>query len=133
MGEKLLGAAAYVRLTGDTAFLSFADPKLAGYVEALGRRQERSGLLEPEHFSSDITTPVQGLHAQAVVWQGLGSMAAVWRAAGQPKLAARASLVASRLAAGLRRAVRRSESGGFPTARSSCRCGSMRASSPTPR
>ena len=109
MGEKLLGAAVYVRLTGDTAFLSFADSKLGGYVAALARRQEQNGLLEPEHFSSDIAAPVQGLHAQAVVWQALDSMAAVWQASGHPKLAGRASLVASRLAAGLRHAVARSE------------------------
>ncbi len=109
MGEKLLGAAVYVRLTGDTDFLGFADGKLAGYVAALGRRQEPGGLLEPEHFSSDITDPVQGLHAQAVVWEGLRSMATVWKSAGHPKLAASASAIAARLGVGLRRAVERSE------------------------
>ena len=109
MGEKLLGAAVYERLTGDTGFLGFADAKLAGYVAALGRRQEPDGLLEPEHFSSDIKDAVQGLHAQAVVWQGLGSIAAVWKRAGHPKLAAQASSIASRLGAALRRAVAHSE------------------------
>jgi hypothetical protein len=109
MGEKLLGAAAYVRLTGDTGFLGFADAKLAGYVAALGRRQEPGGLLEPEHFSSDIKDAVQGLHAQAVVWQGLRSIACVWKASGHPKLAVRASAIAARLGVGLHRAVERSE------------------------
>jgi hypothetical protein len=109
MGEKLLGAAVYVRLTGDTGVLGFADRKLATYVAALGRRQEPGGLLEPEHFSSDIKDPVQGLHAQAVVWEGLGSIAAVWRSTGHPKLAASASAIAARLGVALRRAVERSE------------------------
>jgi hypothetical protein len=109
MGEKLLGSAIYERLTGDTGFLGFADAKLAGYVTALGRRQEPGGLLEPEHFSSDIKDAVHGLHGQAVVWEGLGSMAAVWRRTGHPNLAARASAIAARLGVGLRRAVERSE------------------------
>ena len=109
MGEKLLGTAVYMRLTGDTGFLGFADAKLAGYVDALGRRQEPGGLLEPEHFSSDIKDAVQGLHAQAVAWEGLGSMAAVWRSTGHPKLAESASAIAARLGVGLRRAVERSE------------------------
>ena len=109
MGEKLLGAAVYVRLTGDTSVLGFADRKLATYVAALGRRQEPGGLLEPEHFSSDIKDPVQGLHAQAVVWEGLGSISAVWRSTGHPKLAASASAIAARLGVALRRAVERSE------------------------
>jgi hypothetical protein len=109
MGEKLLGAAVYERLTGDTGFLAFADAKLAAYVAALGRRQERSGLLEPEHFSSDITDAVQGLHAQAIVWQGLTSMASVWKTMRHPKLARTAAAIAARLAVGLHRAVERSE------------------------
>ncbi|HEX4521554.1 MAG TPA: hypothetical protein VH063_18415 [Gaiellaceae bacterium] len=109
MGEKLLGAAVYERLTGDTGFLGFADSKLAAYVAALGRRQQAGGLLQPEHFSSDITDAVRGLHAQAVAWQGLTSMAAVWKSAGHPKQAARATAIAARLSAGLRLAVERSE------------------------
>ncbi|HWE82695.1 MAG TPA: hypothetical protein VG265_13680, partial [Gaiellaceae bacterium] len=75
MGEKLLAAAVYVRLFDDSRFLGEVTPKLAGYVAGLGRRQESSGLLAPEHFSSDIPDAVQGLHAQTVAWEGLREIA----------------------------------------------------------
>ena len=105
MGEKLLASAVYARLSGDHRFLTRATPTLAGYVGALRRRQGRSGLLAPEHFSSDIPDAVQGLHAQAVAWQGLLAIAAVWAGDGRPGYATDARRVAGRLGTGLRRAV----------------------------
>ena len=108
-GEKLLAAATYVRLSDDTRFLAQVTPALAGYVDALAHRQEASGLLEPEHFSSDITDSVQGLHAQTVAWQGLLAIGAVWAAHGRPGFASRARHVADRLGAALHRAVAASE------------------------
>jgi hypothetical protein len=109
MGEKLLGAAVYVRLSGDARFLAQVTQKLAGYVTAIGRRQEGSGLLAPEHFSSDIPDSVQGLHGQAVAWQGLNEIADVWAARGRPGFATKARRIAGRLGAALRRAVASSE------------------------
>jgi len=105
MGEKLLAAATYVRLSGDRRFLAAVTPALAGYVSALARRQLPGGLLVPERFSSDIPDQVQSLHGQAVAWQGLRAIAAVWRG-GEARRAAR---VASRLGAALRAAVHADE------------------------
>ena len=105
MGEKLLASAVYARLSGDRRFLARATPTLSGYVAALRRRQEGSGLLAPEHFSSDIPDAVQGLHAQAVAWQGLLAIASVWAGGGRPGYAAEARRVAGRLGSALRRAV----------------------------
>ena len=89
MGEKLLASAVYARLSGDRRFLARATPMLTGYVVALRRRQEGSGLLAPEHFSSDIPDAVQGLHAQAVAWEGLNAIAAVWAGDGQAAVRSR--------------------------------------------
>jgi hypothetical protein len=108
-GEKLLAAAVCDRLAGDHRFLAGVTPVLARYVGALARRQLRSGLLEPEQFSSDIKAPVTGLHAQAVAWEGLLAIASAWRASGQPGYAARAERVAAPLGSALRRALARSE------------------------
>src|SRR5262249_60080373 len=94
MGEKLLAAAVCDRLSADHRFLAGATPVLAGYVAALGRRQEPGGLLEPEQFSSDIKGAVRGLHAQSVAWQGLLAIASAWRSAGHPGYAERAHHVA---------------------------------------
>ncbi len=105
MGEKLLASAVYARLSGDRRFLARATPTLSGYVAALRRRQEGSGLLAPEHFSSDIPDAVQGLHAQAVAWQGLLAIASVWAGGGRPGYATEARRVAGRLGSALRRAV----------------------------
>ena len=105
MGEKLFASAVYTRLSGDRRFLARATPTLTGYVAALGRRQGASGLLAPEHFSSDIPDAVQGLHAQTVAWQGLLAIAAVWAGSGRPGYAADARRVAGRLGTALRRAV----------------------------
>jgi hypothetical protein len=109
MGEKLLAAAVCDRLSDDHRFLAAVTPALAGYVSALAGRQQASGLLEPEQFSSDIKTPVYGLHAQAVAWEGLLAIASAWRDAGHPGYARRAQRVAARLAPALRRAVARSQ------------------------
>jgi hypothetical protein len=109
MGEKLLAAAVCDRLSGDHRFLAGVTPALLGYVDALAHRQQPGGLLMPEQFSSDIKTPVYGLHAQAVAWEGLLAIASAWRGAGQPRYAERAERVAARLAPALRRAVARSQ------------------------
>ena len=108
-GEELLAASDYVRLTGDRSFLSEETPRLVGYVTTLRRRQQESGLLAPEQFSSDIKDTVQGLHAQAVAWEGLHAIAAVWREAGRRGLSARAASIAATLGPALRRAVRASQ------------------------
>jgi len=109
MGEKLVAAADYLRLSGDRRFLAQETPTLAGLVAGLSRRQEPSGLLAPEAFSSDIPDPVQGLHAQTVAWEGLLAMAAVWIGDGHPGYALQARRIAGRLGTALRRAVAASE------------------------
>jgi len=109
MGERLLGSGLYALLYPGDPLLAQATPVLRGYVAALGRALGSDGLLARERYSSDIPDSVYGLHAQAVVWQGLEEVAAAWIRGGRPDLAARARTLAARLAAGVRRALRRSE------------------------
>jgi hypothetical protein len=111
MGARLVGFAQYARLAGDSSEIRRATPSLRSYVKRLGRqiRASRTGLLNRERFSSDVSEKVYGLHTQAVVWQGLRSLAQVWVEAGRPKLAAEAGRLARRLERGLDRAVRRSQ------------------------
>lgn len=111
MGSKLLGHGTHYRLFRDRSVLVAATPTLRRFVETLERRQERSGLLPRERFSSDVADEVYGLHAQAQVWQGLREIADAWADAGRPELARRARAVAARLERGLRDAVRRSRRG----------------------
>jgi hypothetical protein len=109
-GEKLTGAALYVRLSGDREYLDQATPMLYRIVEALGRqiRSGHGGLLRRERYSSDVAARVYGLHAQAAVWQGLNAIADVWRASGRTAHARKAHALAVALGRGLHRAVRRS-------------------------
>src|SRR5262245_35058587 len=109
-GEKLTGAALYVRLSGDKEYLEQATPMLDRIVEGLGRqiRSGHGGLLRRERYSSDVAARVYGLHAQAAAWQGLNAIANVWRASGQTAHARKAHALAVALGHGLRRAVRRS-------------------------
>lgn len=110
-GERLLAFASYYRLYRDRAVVAAATPVLRGYVTALGRQIEssRSGLLDPERYSSDIPDLVLGVHSQTMVWQGLRAMASVWAETGRAPLAATARRLAARLETGLRHAVDSSE------------------------
>lgn len=109
MGERLLASGLFSLLYPEDPLLGQATPVLRGFVTKLGRALAPNGLLARERYSSDIPDPVYGLHAQAVVWQGLEEIATAWARGGRPDLAARARTLASRLAAGVRRAVRRSQ------------------------
>jgi hypothetical protein len=109
MGERLLGSGLFALLYPRDPFLVQATPVLEGYVRALAAALGSNGLLVRERYSSDIPDSVYGLHAQAVVWQGLEEAAEAWARAGRASLASRARTLAARLAAGVRRAVRRSE------------------------
>jgi hypothetical protein len=109
-GEKLTGAALYVRLSGDREYLDQATPMLSRIVDGLGRqiRSGHGGLLRRERYSSDVAARVYGLHAQAAVWQGLNAIADVWRATGRTAHARKAHALAVALGRGLHLAVRRS-------------------------
>jgi hypothetical protein len=111
MGEKLLGSASYYSLHRDRAYVDQTLPTLHRYVTALGRqiRANGAGLLRRERYSSDIPDSVHGIHSQAVAWQGLRSIARVWAETGHGSAAARARRIASRLEAGLGRAVAASQ------------------------
>jgi hypothetical protein len=110
-GVRLLGFAAHWRLHRDGALMDRATPALRAYVAELGRQIERNanGLLDRERYSSDIPNAVYGLHSQATVWAGLRAIAAVWRQTGRSSLAATCTRLATRLEAGLRRAVAASQ------------------------
>ena len=110
-GERLQASAAYYRLTRDRAYIAEATPVLKSYVAALGSQIDgsRSGLLDAERYSSDIPDSVIGLHTQTVAWAGLREMASVWAETGHVSLAATSRRLATRLEAGLRRAVHASQ------------------------
>ena len=122
MGEKLLGFARHVELTGDHATLDRATPVLAGYVTSLARQVGTGGLLDRERYSSDIPDSVLGLHSQAVAWQGLArSPAHGLRPAGPSSPGRRRR---QRPGWGRGRSARsRARSDDSPTARCSYRCG----------
>jgi hypothetical protein len=107
MGEKLLGSAVYYSLHRDRAYVDQTFPTLRRYVSALGRQLSGNGggLLRRERYSSDIPDSVHGFHSQAVAWQGLRAIARVWAETGRGGAAETARRAASRLEAGLRRAV----------------------------
>jgi hypothetical protein len=106
-GEKLLGWAAYYRLSRDREAIEQATPTLRRYVAELGAQVRASpqSLLARDRFSSDIVDPVYGLHAQAVAWQGLRAMSLVWAQTGERALALESARTAARLERGLRKAV----------------------------
>jgi hypothetical protein len=107
MGEKLLGSAVYYALHRDRAYIDQVFPTLRRYVTALRGQLGRDGraLLRRERYSSDIPDSVHGLHSQAVAWQGLRAIGRVWAETGRGAAAETARRTASRLQAGLRRAV----------------------------
>jgi hypothetical protein len=107
-GERLVAGALYYRLSHDRAYVEEETPELSRVVAVLERRLESrraGGLLVREQYSSDIGTPVYGLHGQTVVWQGLLDMGRIWDETGHRALADRCRAVALRLERGLRRAV----------------------------
>ena len=111
MGARLVGFANYARLSGDRAEILRATPVLRSYVKRFERqlRASRYRLLQRERYSSDVSTPVFGLHPQTVVWQGLRSMGQVWEDTGYTRLAATCRRLSHKLEAGLRRAVAHSQ------------------------
>ena len=111
MGARLVGFANYARLSGDRAEILRATPVLRSYVKRFERqlRASRYRLLQRERYSSDVSTPVFGLHSQTVVWQGLRSMGQVWEDTGYTRLAATCRRLSHKLEAGLRRAVAHSQ------------------------
>ncbi len=112
IGEELVATARYYRLYADRGYVQEVTHTLTRLVNTLARqinRRTSGGLLDRERFSSDISTPVYGLHSQAVVWQGLRAMGSVWAQTGHQKLAARCRLLSARLGAALRRAVHTSK------------------------
>ena len=110
-GERLQASASYYRLYRDRTYIAESTPALESYVAALGSQIDgsKSGLLDAERYSSDIPDSVIGLHTQTVAWAGLRAMASVWAETGHASLAATSRRLATRLEAGLRRAVHASE------------------------
>jgi hypothetical protein len=110
-GEKLLGSALYYSLHRDRAYVDQVFPVLRRYVASLGRQltARGRGLLRRERYSSDIPDSVHGLHSQAVAWQSLKAIARVWAETEHGSAAEAAGRTAARLEAGLRRAVRASQ------------------------
>ncbi len=108
-GEQLVAAAEYAALFHDRRFVAEITPTLTHFVAIIRRELSPvSELLPAEQYSSDIHERVIGLPAQTVVWQGLEDCARMWRLNGELRLAGLAARLASRLHAGLSRAVARS-------------------------
>ena len=106
-GERMVGTAHYYRRFGDTAFVDQVTPALGKFVASFENQLNASkvGILDPERYGVDVNTRVYGLHAQAQALQGLRAMSAVWAQTGHPFLAAKADRVATRLEAGIEKAV----------------------------
>jgi hypothetical protein len=98
-------------LSGDRRLLEQSTPGLTWALRELEAHQIRSGpaagRLLPEALSSDQSAPVDNVTSQLVAWQGLRAMARVWTATAHRRLAVRATVLADRLEAALRRAVPR--------------------------
>jgi hypothetical protein len=111
-GEEMDGTADYFRRTWDASLVEEVTPVLREDLDELEYELDAGGndLLFREPFGVDIQTPVYGLHDQALVLQGLHGMAWVWAVTGHTLLAARATVIADRLDAGLRAAVAASDS-----------------------
>jgi hypothetical protein len=111
-GEEMDGTADYYRRTGDASLVEEDAPAFRGDLDEFEYELDTggNGLLFQEPFGVDISTLVYGLHDQALVLQGLRGMAWVWAVTGHTVLAARATLIANRLDAGLRAAVSASDS-----------------------
>jgi hypothetical protein len=109
-GERMVGSAHYYRLFGSPAFVAAVTPSLRKAVKRFDQQLTTGGkgLLNRERYGTDLGLGVYGIHSQAVALLGLRGMAAVWAATGYPALAQQASLVAAKLEAGLREAVRSS-------------------------
>lgn len=109
-GEKLAAGAAYVLLSGDTAFLRRHTPTYARYARdfAVRRARDPNGLLDRQRYSGDIADAVYGLHHQSRAWRGLRDMAYAWGATGRSALARRYRAEARSFGRALRAAIARS-------------------------
>jgi hypothetical protein len=110
-GERMAGVVHFYRRFRDRRYINRVTPVFRRYLEAFEHQLNASpyGLLGKERFGADILQPIYGLHAQALALQGMGGMAPTWEQTGHPLLAAKSSELAARLDAGLRAAVRSSE------------------------
>jgi hypothetical protein len=106
-GERMVGTADYYRRTGDEDFVRRVTPALRTALWNFQSELDASktGLLDPERYGVDLSTPIYGIHDQALALQGLRTMAAVWAQTRQPFLANSATVIANRLESGLRVAV----------------------------
>jgi hypothetical protein len=108
---RLLAAARYYQLFANRSFVAAATPALQRNAALLERqlRGGAHGLLRRERYTADLPDLAYAFQTQAVAWQGLGAIADVWAATGRPDLADRSRRAAARLHAGLRAAVKSSE------------------------
>jgi hypothetical protein len=106
-GVRMAGVADYYRRTGDAGFVARITPALVALVlhYQLELSHSPNGLLGRERYGVDVTTPVYGLHGQALALQGLRAIASVWQETGYGSLAVEATQTADRLEAGLRAAI----------------------------
>ena len=110
-GERMAAAAHFYRRFRDRGYINRVTPLFRRYLTAFEHQLDASpyGLLGKERYGADIVQPVYGLHAQALALQGMRAMAPTWEQTGHPLLAVKSAELASRLDAGLRAAVRSSE------------------------
>jgi hypothetical protein len=110
-GERMTTAAHFYRRFRYPGYVRRVTPLFRRYMTAFQRQLDASpySLLGKERYGADILQPIYGLHAQVLALQGLRAMAATWEQTGHPLLADEAAQLAARLDAGLRAAVRSSE------------------------
>lgn len=104
---RLLAAARYYGLSGDSSFVAQATPALGRSASFLEKnvRSNRDGLLPRERYTADLPQVAYGLQTQTVAWQALNAIADVWDATGRTTPGRTARRAASRLEAALTRAV----------------------------
>jgi hypothetical protein len=110
-GERMAAAAHFYRRFRDRGYVNRVTPLFQRYLAAFHHQLDVSAhsLLGRERYGADILQPVYGLHAQALALHGLRAMSDAWEQTGHPLLAAESAELAARLEAGLREAVRLSE------------------------
>ena len=110
-GERMAASAHYFRRFRDRRYITRVTRLFRRNLAAFDQQLAASpnGILGKERYGADIASPIYGLHGQALVLQGLRGMSETWARTGHPFLAAKSARLAGRLEAGLRAAVRSSE------------------------
>jgi len=99
IGEKLIHAADYYRLTGDSSLITSNLATYEGYAADLAAQHaaDPNHLLARQQYSSDVKGMVYGLHQIATALLGLRDMVSVWQQLGYSDLVSKYAPIADEL------------------------------------